>query len=274
MKRLGNISQAVETLQNFREAFFDFSRHKKSRLSVQAFEAEFETNLQALLNAYVNQTWHTSDYEAKPVEKPKHRIVNKLPVGDHVIQHAAMHTSEDKLRAKIPFNSPAGTKGRGTHFFYKIIKQDIYTSPQLETFYCLPMDIHHYFQHVEHNLLKREYRLYIKDRKLLAFIDEVVDSYANGIVLGVKHIVTKKVPKDRLAIRFRFIDHVRKTGQLDEHGDEIEEPVWQPESWWLFTGSDILVDQARKEWELLEKGFYTVAAELTNKFGKKFYKFI
>ena len=47
-------------------------------------------------------------------------------------------------------------------------------------------DIHHYFQHVEHNLLKREYRLYIKDRKLLAFIDEVVDSYANGIVLGVK----------------------------------------------------------------------------------------
>lgn len=49
---------------------------------------------------------------------------------------------------------------------------------------------------------------------------------------------------------------------------------WQPESWWLFTGSDILVDQARKEWELLDKGFYTVAAELTNKFGKKFYKFI
>ena len=91
---------------------------------------------------------------------------------------------------------------------------------------------------------------------------------------GVKHIVTKKVPKDRLAIRFRFIDHVRKTGQLDEHGDEIEEPVWQPESWWLFTGSDILVDQARKEWELMDKGFYTVAAELTNKFGKKFYKFI
>ena len=186
MKRLGNISQEVETLQNFREAFFDFSRHKKSRLSVQAFEAEFEANLQALLNAYTHQTWHTSDYEAKLIEQPKRRIVNKLPVGDHVIQHAAMHTSEDKLRAKIPYNSPAGTKGRGTHFFYKIIKQDIFTSPQQETFYCLPMDIHHYFQNVEHNLLKREYRLYIKDRKLLAFIDEVVDSYANGIVLGVK----------------------------------------------------------------------------------------
>lgn len=120
------------------------------------------------------------------VERPKHRLVNKLPVADHVIQHAAMHTCEDRLRAKIAFCSPAGTKGRGTHFFYDIVKRDIFSSPQQETFYCLPMDIHHYFQTVDHSLLKSEYRLYIKDRKLLAFIDEVVDSYANGIVLGVK----------------------------------------------------------------------------------------
>lgn len=91
---------------------------------------------------------------------------------------------------------------------------------------------------------------------------------------GVKRMVTKKVPKDRLAIRFRFIDHVEHTGQFDEQGEEIEIPHWRSESWWLFTGSDILVDQARSEWAMLDKGFYTVAAELTNKFGKKFYKFI
>ena len=42
----------------------------------------------------------------------------------------------------------------------------------------------------------------------------------------------------------------------------------------LSRGGSLLVDQARKEWKLLDKGFYTVAAELTNKFGKKFYKFI
>lgn len=186
MKRIGNISVEVETLQNFREAFYDFSRGKRSRLAVQAFEAELEANLQALLDAYTHQTWHTSDYEPKLIVQPKRRMVNKLPVSDHVIQHAALNKSEDKLRAKIAYCSPAGSKGRGTHFFYDIIKRDIYTSPQQDTFYCLPMDIHHYFQNVDHVLLKREYRLYIKDRKLLAFIDEVVDSYANGIVLGVK----------------------------------------------------------------------------------------
>ena len=186
MKRLGDISPKVETLQNFREAFYEYSRHKRSRLSVKTFEAELERNLQALLDAYSHQTWRTSAYEPKLIEEPKKRIVNKLPVRDHVIQHSAMHPVEDKLRAKIHRNCPAGTKGRGTHFFYKIIKRDIYGSPQEETAYCLPMDIHHYFMTMDHNLLKQEYRRYIKDRKLLAFIDEVVDSYANGVVLGVK----------------------------------------------------------------------------------------
>lgn len=44
MKRLGNISVDVETLQNFREAFYEFSKHKRSRLSVQEFEEELEKN--------------------------------------------------------------------------------------------------------------------------------------------------------------------------------------------------------------------------------------
>ncbi len=91
---------------------------------------------------------------------------------------------------------------------------------------------------------------------------------------GNKNMVSKKVPKDRLAIKFRYIDYVEKKDELDENGDAIEVPHWKPEHWWLFTGSEIMVDQAKKEWPLLGKDFYVVAAELTNKFGKKFYKFI
>lgn len=129
MKRLGNISPKVETLQNFRTAFYEYSRHKGSRLSIKDFEAELENNLLTLLNSYVNQSWHTSEYEPMTVYRPKKRLVNKLPVNDHVIQHSALYPVEDELRAKIHYHCPAGTKGRGTHFFYKIVKRDIFTSP-------------------------------------------------------------------------------------------------------------------------------------------------
>lgn len=107
MKRIGNISVIVETLQNFREAFYEFSKHKRSRLSVQAFEEDLEHKLLVLLRAYETGEWHTSEYEAKLVTEPKVRTVNKLPVPDHVIQHAALNPSGHLLRSKIPFNCPA-----------------------------------------------------------------------------------------------------------------------------------------------------------------------
>lgn len=120
MKRLGNISVDVETLQNFREAFYEFSKHKRSRLSVQEFEEELEKKLLVLLDAYTNQKWKTSEYEPRIVTEPKVRVVNKLPIGDHVIQHAALYPVEPRLRDKIPYNCPAGTKGKGTHFFIEL----------------------------------------------------------------------------------------------------------------------------------------------------------
>ena len=186
MKRFGNISPEIETLDNFRRAFYDYARQKAGRKSVQQFEANLDHNLDRMLGAYQTASWHTSPYVAKNIEKPKHRTVNKLPVVDHVMQHASIAPVEDDLRRTIHGHCPAGTKGKGTHYFYQLVKRDIFSSPQADTFYCLPMDIHHYFQNIDHNLLKAEYRRKIKDRKLLAFIDEVVDSFDPGIVLGVK----------------------------------------------------------------------------------------
>lgn len=85
MKRFGNISPQVETLDNFRRAFYDYARQKMSRRAVQKFEANLDHNIGRMLDAYTQQTWHTSAYVAKDIDYPKHRQVNKLPVIDHVI---------------------------------------------------------------------------------------------------------------------------------------------------------------------------------------------
>ena len=185
MKRIGNISPKIETPKNFEAAFWDYSKGKK-RKEIDLFWKDLEVNLQKLLEAYRSETWRTSPYQMKIVYEPKVRPVHKLPVADHVMQHAVMRLVEPYLRRSLYWKSPAGTKGKGTHFFHELIKRDIYDSPQTETFYYLSMDIHHYFPSIDHGLLKQEYRRKIKDKKLLAFIDEVVDSFNPGIVLGVK----------------------------------------------------------------------------------------
>lgn len=186
MKRIGKVSEEVETERNFEQAFWKYSDQKMKRKAVQEFHDDLEKNLKALFDAYRNETWVTSGYTKKMVYHPKVRPVHKLPVKDHVIQHAVMIPVEDKLRQTLYWRSPAGTKGKGTHYFYEMMKRDVYSHPQSETFYCVPLDIHHYFQNVDHGLLKKEYRRKIKDRKLLRFLDEVVDSFNPGIVLGLK----------------------------------------------------------------------------------------
>ena len=186
MKRIGKVSEEVETERNFEMAFWKYSDQKMKRKAVQEFHQNLDKNLKALLDAYRDETWVTSGYTKKMVYHPKVRPVHKLPVKDHVIQHAVMIPVEDKLRQTLYWKSPAGTKGKGTHYFYEMMKRDIYSHPQSETFYCVPLDIHHYFQNIDHGLLKKEYRRKIKDRKLLRFLDEVVDSFNPGIVLGLK----------------------------------------------------------------------------------------
>ena len=137
MRRFGHISPQVETLDNFWRAFYDYARQKSSRLSVQRFESDLDHNLDHLLEAYQTESWHTSPYTPKTVDFPKRRVVNKLPVADHVMQHAALAPVEADLRRTIHGHSPAGTKGKGTHYFYQLVKRDIFSSPQADTFYCL-----------------------------------------------------------------------------------------------------------------------------------------
>ena len=54
------------------------------------------------------------------------------------------------------------------------------------TYYYVQLDAHHFFQHIRHDLMKQRIRTKKKDPKLLRFLDEFIDSYYQGLPLGVK----------------------------------------------------------------------------------------
>lgn len=56
MRRFGHISPQVETLDNFRRAFYDYARQKMHRQSVQQFEANLDDNLDRMLGAYQSES--------------------------------------------------------------------------------------------------------------------------------------------------------------------------------------------------------------------------
>lgn len=74
-------------------------------------------------------------------------------------------------------------------------------------------------------------------------------------------------PKQRIAIRYRMIDHIENSEQ--------EEPtyIWQDKEFYSFSGSKVMIDQAKQDFSREDLPIATVIKEFTNKFKKKFYKF-
>lgn len=185
MKRKGHISKRVATQRNFEDAFWGYSDGKHGRYEVQRFESNLKDNLQNLLNAYVARSWRTSPYTSKEVFKPKHRIVQKSKVDDHVIQWASMLPEERWLQDTFYNRSPACVLGRGTHYYVRQEVAELRTFSQNELYYFVQLDIHHYFLNINHDLMKSRLREKLKDPVLLYLWDEFIDSFP-GLVLGVK----------------------------------------------------------------------------------------
>ena len=123
-------------------------------------------------------------YRNEIIHERKTRTISKLPIADHVIQWAACLHVEPLLCGTFIRRSCSCVKGRGTHDFVDLLRNDM--QDYKGTYYYVQLDAHHFFQHIRHDLMKQRVRVKIKDPKLLRFLDEFIDSYYQGLPLGVK----------------------------------------------------------------------------------------
>lgn len=185
MKRRGYISPRIETIENYEAAFRGFAENKERRDNVQRFAVDLAANLMELMVEYRDGTGRTSEYQDEEIFEPKRRIVSKLPVRDHVRQWAPLLQTERLFTDTFIRRSCSCVKGRGTHDFINLLRKDLYADPE-GTWYFVQLDAHHYFQNIAHFLMKERVRTKIKDPKLLRFLDEFIDSFRQGLPLGVK----------------------------------------------------------------------------------------
>lgn len=209
MKRKGHVQNG--TIGNYEKAFAGYSTNKNSRREIQLFRDNLNENLLFLLDSYLRCAWKTSPYTEKQIYKPKPRVINKSPVKDHVIQWASMLPIEQWLFDTIYYRAPSCVPGKGTHYYMRQERDELRECSQEEVYYYVQLDVHHYFEHIDHELMKLRLRDKIKDPVLLHFLDEFIDSFRDGLVLGVKLSQLLSglylAPFDRLAIRcFNLLD--------------------------------------------------------------------
>ena len=175
-----------ESVENAHKAYDNFSDHKHNRDYVKVYEARLQENLELAVRFIVEESWTPEGYKEKVIFEKKFRKLAKAPVMDHVVESATILPYEKQIYDYSTWRAPAVKPGLGTHGLFRMLRNELRNHPQEDMMYYVPMDVHHYFPLMDHAILKEKLQRLIKPGKLLRFCFKVVDSYTQGVPLGIK----------------------------------------------------------------------------------------
>ena len=177
MKRYGNLFDKICDINNLRLAHKNAKKGKGWYKEVKMIDKDPDKYLHELQAMFLNRTFHTSSYEVfYKTEGKKRRKIYKLPYyPDRVAQWAILQVIEPYIVKTLIADTYSAIPGRGIHKGLKKL-QHAMKYDKVECAYCLKIDARHYYQNINHSILKRKYRRLFKDKDVLYLLDEIIDS--------------------------------------------------------------------------------------------------
>lgn len=186
MNRKGHLFEQIVDIENLRLAAYKARRGKKPTENMRIFDKDPEGNLLALQQSLIDGTYKTSKYTTFKMYKPKEREISKLPYyPDKVAHHTFINILEPIYVRQFTADTYSCIKGKGIHSCANAVKQML-RKDIVGTKYCLKLDIRKFYPNIDHTVLKNLHRRIIKDRRVLEWIDKLIDSTGGekGIPIG------------------------------------------------------------------------------------------
>lgn len=190
-----DLFKVICSMDNLYRAYLNAKKGKGWYAEVKQIEKRPFYYLAGLKYTLENHLYHTSEYELfQLVEGKKSRDIYKLPFyPDRIAQWAILQVIEPFLLAHMTKDTYSAIPGKGIQPIVdelrghtetkkigkkKITKYvpSVLLSDEEGTRYCYKIDIHHYYQSINHTILKKKYREVFKDPELLWILDEIADS--------------------------------------------------------------------------------------------------
>lgn len=212
----GNTVTLVETMAdygNVQKSYNKARKGKRYRKDVIRFTKKKEENLKRVREDILTQAYEPGAYHYFKVYEPKERQIMALPFYDRVVQHAINNVLEPIFNKRFIFHSYACRKKKGMHKASETLQGWLYGWQKYhgdEPLYAIKADIHHYFQSIDHSILKAEIRRVIKDKEALTLIDRIIDHNGNmpdGVGIPVGNLTSQLFANIYLDKLDRFIKH-------------------------------------------------------------------
>ena len=187
MKRFGNLYAQICDMQNLKKAHFNARRGKAFYKAVKMVDDKPELYLGKIRDMLLNHRYKVSSYTTKLInDKGKVRVLHKLPYyPDRIIHHAIMQVIECIFERSFCYHTCASLKGRGIKRARILSKRYASLSGGKGAF-CLKIDIEKFYPNINHDILKANLARKIKDKELLALLDEIIYNYPEkkGLPIG------------------------------------------------------------------------------------------
>ena len=158
------------------------------KTSVTQFEMNSLKNTAKALRDIKSGKYKLSEYQNFTIYEPKLRHITATKIKDRQIQRSICDTTlYDLLTKSFIHSNGACQKGKGTTFVLNDFKRQLqkYYREHGNDGYYLKCDIHHFFESINHDILKDKLAKRIDDEHILHMVYLIIDSFGDrGLGLG------------------------------------------------------------------------------------------
>ncbi len=183
MKRTGNLFEQITGFDNIRAAYLKAVKGKRFSNAALIFDLKADENLCRIRKELESGEYKIGKYRQFKIYDPKERLITAASFEDRIAHHAIMNVLEPVFERQFIFHTYACRKEKGTH---KAVQHAFKKAGNCK--YFLKLDVRKYFDSIPHKKLKELLFRIIKDRKCLALLFEIIDSYSvsdeRGLPIG------------------------------------------------------------------------------------------
>lgn len=163
-------------MENMYAAYQDAARKRRYRRDVLRFGYDAWDNVAALRESVLDGSYGIDRYHEFYVYEPKKRMVMSIAFPHRVVQWAVYRIINPMLVKGYITDTYGCIKGRGSLKAVERVRGWMDQAARRPgKWYYLKMDISKYFYRIPHDRLKEAVRHKIADRRLVAFLDGVID---------------------------------------------------------------------------------------------------
>lgn len=202
-KRVGNLMPRIASMANLYEAFYRAARGRTGKKVVIDFRQHLDENLANIRRQLLDGSFCFGQYHFFTIHDPKKRTICAASFPERIVFHAMMRICHPVFESFQTNDSFASRKGRGQ---YAALERTQYMTRRYRWF--AKIDVRKYFDSINHELMLSQLARLFKDRQLLLYFRDLIDSYetAEGCGLPIGNLTSQYFANHYLSVA----DHYAK----------------------------------------------------------------